>query len=74
MTTIIQEGIKVMNFNILQLASQGSGGGVSDKINLDVHAINELQSKGFPPTDDSFKYEYSSSEQGQYGNFPPIFQ
>lgn len=43
-----------------QLASQGKGSGVEDRISLDVHAINELKdSKGFPPTDDTFKYNYS---------------
>jgi len=41
-----------------QLASQGKGAGVEDKINLDVHSINELKDKGFTPTDDSAKYAY----------------
>lgn len=49
-----------------QLASQGTGGAIDDKINLDVHAINELQKKGVPPTDDSFKYNYTSDEKGNY--------
>ncbi|KAJ8930486.1 hypothetical protein NQ314_016713 [Rhamnusium bicolor] len=44
------------------LASQGKGTGVADTINLDVHAITELQEKSVPPTDDSFKYQYKSSE------------
>ncbi|CAH0557384.1 unnamed protein product [Brassicogethes aeneus] len=43
-----------------QLASQGKGTGVEDTINLDVHAITELQNKGVPPTDDSLKYTYEA--------------
>ena len=53
----------------LQLASQGTGGGVDDRINLDVHSISDLQKRGFPPTDDSFKYNYTSDEQGNYSKF-----
>ena len=49
-----------------QLMSQGTGGGVADTVNLDVHAISELQSKGFPPTDDIAKYDYTSDEKGTY--------
>jgi len=52
-----------------QLLSQGKGSGVDDTIAFDVHAINELQSKGVPPTNDSFKYNYqavSSSIDSQY--------
>ncbi len=33
---------------------------------MDVHAINDLQKKGFPPTDDSSKYNYTSDDQGNY--------
>ena len=40
---------------------------MDDRLNLDVHAINELQSKGLPPTNDSFKYKYTSDERGEYG-------
>ncbi len=39
---------------------------VDDRLNLDVHAINELQKKGFPPTNDSFKYQYTSDDKGDY--------
>lgn len=41
-----------------QLMSQGKGAGVEDTINLDVHAITDLQNQGVPPTDDSLKYQY----------------
>nr|CAD7407363.1 unnamed protein product [Timema poppensis] len=41
-----------------QLVSLGKGASVDDQINLDVHAITELQDRGIPPTDDSFKYKY----------------
>ncbi|XP_017773819.1 PREDICTED: alanine--tRNA ligase, cytoplasmic [Nicrophorus vespilloides] len=44
-----------------QLASQGKGSGVEDTINLDVHAITDMQNKGIPPTDDSPKYNYTVS-------------
>jgi len=41
--------------------SQGKGSGVEDTIAFDVHAINELQSKGVLPTNDSMKYSYRSA-------------
>lgn len=41
---------------------QGKGAGVAETVNLDVHAITELQNKGVPPTDDSAKYDYVSTE------------
>lgn len=47
---------------LAQLASQGKGAGIEDSINLDVHAITELQNKGVPPTDDSYKYDYSADD------------
>ena len=46
--------------------SQARGGAVNDEVNLDVHAISELQGKGVPPTDDSPKYRYTADEQGNY--------
>ncbi|XP_078608901.1 alanine--tRNA ligase, cytoplasmic-like isoform X2 [Branchiostoma floridae x Branchiostoma japonicum] len=49
-----------------QIRSQGKGAGVDDSVNLDVHAINELQEKGSPPTDDSPKYQYSHDDNGNY--------
>lgn len=46
-----------------QLLSQGKGSGVDDTIGLDVHSIDELQEKRkVPPTNDSFKYNYSSND------------
>lgn len=43
------------------ILSQGKAGGKNDAINLDVHAISELQAKGVPVTNDSIKYKYTSS-------------
>lgn len=43
------------------ILSQGKGANRSDEINLDVHAISELQDKGVPLTNDSFKYRYTSA-------------
>ena len=34
---------------------------------MDVHAIDELQKKGIPPTNDKPKYKYTSDEEGNYG-------
>ena len=51
----------------LQEIARGTGGGVDDAINLDIHAIDELQKKGIPPTNDKPKYKYTSDEQGNYG-------
>lgn len=41
-----------------QIVSQGKGVGVDAGIGLDVHSINELQSRGIPPTNDLPKYDY----------------
>lgn len=43
-----------------QLASQGKASGEVEKINLDVHALSELQSKNIPQTDDKPKYNYKA--------------
>lgn len=43
------------------ILSQGKGSNRDDAINLDVHAISELQNKGIPVTDDSIKYKYTSA-------------
>ncbi|KAL3280531.1 hypothetical protein HHI36_003763 [Cryptolaemus montrouzieri] len=45
-----------------QLISQGKSAGLEDTINLDVHSITELQNKGVPPTDDSYKYQYEADQ------------
>ncbi|XP_026469224.1 alanine--tRNA ligase, cytoplasmic [Ctenocephalides felis] len=44
-----------------QLLSQGKAGSVEDTINLDVHAITQLQNEGLQATDDSFKYNYNAN-------------
>lgn len=47
--------------------------GVEDTINLDVHAITELQNQNVPPTDDAFKYNYkpkSNNTDSEY-DFEP---
>lgn len=40
------------------IISQGKGSSKTDSINLDVHALSELQEKGISTTNDSFKYNY----------------
>ncbi|ENN77299.1 hypothetical protein YQE_06125, partial [Dendroctonus ponderosae] len=45
-----------------QIISQGKGTGVADTINLDVHAITELQNRQIPPTNDSPKYDYEANQ------------
>ena len=45
---------------------QSSGSVVDDRLSLDVHAISELQDKGFKPTDDLPKYSYTANDNG-YG-------
>lgn len=43
-------------------------GGVADddKTDIDVHAINELQTTGIKPTADLFKYNYTADDNGTY--------
>ncbi|XP_037928048.1 alanine--tRNA ligase, cytoplasmic [Teleopsis dalmanni] len=55
------------------ILSQGKGASKIDEINLDVHAISELQSKGIPTTDDSYKYKYeaASDEREAAYSFAP---
>ncbi|EZA48318.1 Alanyl-tRNA synthetase, cytoplasmic [Ooceraea biroi] len=50
-----------------QLISQNKAGGVDDQINLDVHAITELQELDIKPTDDSPKYDSRSAYLSRYG-------
>jgi len=54
-----------------QLASQGKKAGQEDTLTLDVHAINDLKSKGFAPTNDGPKYKYKSvsSDKSSKYNF-----
>lgn len=42
------------------ILSQGKAGAQTDAINLGVHEISELQTKGVPLTNDSLKYKYIS--------------
>ena len=49
-----------------QEIARGTGAGVDDSINLDVHAISELKSKGLPPTNDLPKYNYCADDSGKY--------
>lgn len=67
--------VRFYNFEILkfdiftfdQIKSQGKSGEVDEQINLDVHAISDLQKQGLPPTDESPKYIYSATVDGEYG-------
>ncbi|KAL4234586.1 hypothetical protein ACF0H5_006227 [Mactra antiquata] len=49
-----------------QVLSQGSGGARNDEINLNVHAISDLQNKDIPPTNDLPKYKYTADDNGNY--------
>ncbi|CAG5121830.1 unnamed protein product, partial [Candidula unifasciata] len=53
------------------LMSQGGGGVTEDLIGLDVYALNDLKSRGVPPTDDSPKYSYTADQLGSY-NFESV--
>lgn len=53
----------------LQLISQSKAGGVDDQINLDVHAITELQEQNVKPTDDSPKYNYKVRNSVMYKEY-----
>ncbi|KRT80774.1 tRNA synthetase [Oryctes borbonicus] len=50
---------------IAQIISQGKGTGVEDTINLDVHAITDLQKRNISPTDDSPKYNYQADSSSK---------
>ncbi|KAL7298495.1 hypothetical protein TKK_0008275 [Trichogramma kaykai] len=51
------------------LVSQNKAGGASDLINLDVHAITELQNSGIKTTDDSPKYNYQVVSKDSYAEY-----
>ena len=56
-------------FFFLQITSQGKTGEIDDRVNLDIHAITQLQVNGICPTDDSPKYKYivnSSDKAAEY--------
>lgn len=42
------------------IISQGKAQSKVESVNLDVHALSELQEKGVPTTNDSFKYKYKA--------------
>ena len=52
--------------------SQGSGGARNDELNLNVHAISDLQNREIPPTDDQPKYRYSADDDGNYCKYFPL--
>lgn len=52
-----------------QLISQNKAGGVDDQINLDIHAITEMQKHGIKPTDDSPKYNYKVISSVKYEEY-----
>ncbi|XP_043795117.1 alanine--tRNA ligase, cytoplasmic [Apis laboriosa] len=58
-----------------QLISQSKSGEVDDQINLDVHAITELQNKKIKPTNDIPKYNYKVINNKIYEEyeFAPCF-
>lgn len=43
------------------ILSQGKAASKIDTVNLDVHALSELQEKNVPTTNDSFKYHYKAA-------------
>jgi alanyl-tRNA synthetase len=43
------------------IISQGKAASKIDTVNLDVHALSELQEKNVPTTNDSFKYRYKAA-------------
>ncbi len=56
-----------------QLASQGATGAAEDRIALDVHSIDELKEKGFGPTDDSPKHNYSALSNKPDAEYKYVF-
>ncbi|XP_046821059.1 alanine--tRNA ligase, cytoplasmic [Vespa crabro] len=52
-----------------QLISQNKVGGIDDQINLDVHAITELQNAEIPVTDDLPKYNYNIKNNNPYDEY-----
>ena len=47
---------------------------MTDTVNLDIHAIADLQKRGFPPTNDKPKYNYTSDKEGNYSEYNPIIK
>ena len=61
--------LRVIVCSVSQLMSQAGGSTVDDQIALEVHSINELQSRGVAPTDDSPKYNYTADVEGNYSEY-----
>lgn len=57
--TIDMEGYETAKHNSY-IISQGKTANKAETVNLDVHALSELQEKKVPPTDDSIKYHYKA--------------
>jgi len=49
-----------------QEIARNKGVGEEDTVGLDIHAIDELQKKGCPTTDEKPKYDYKANEDGDY--------
>jgi len=54
-----------------QEIARAKGSGAEDLCSLDVHALDELKTKGFPETDQSPKYNYDKGPDGSY-TFPSV--
>ncbi|KAH3768181.1 hypothetical protein DPMN_169393, partial [Dreissena polymorpha] len=53
-----------------QELSQGGGSVKDEQVNLNVHAISDLQTQGVPVTDDTHKYNYTVDNNGNYTFVP----
>ena len=54
------------HFSFQEIA-RNKGVGEEDTVGLDIHAIDELQKKGCPTTNEKPKYDYKADEDGNYG-------
>lgn len=52
-----------------QIVSQGRGGWFDDQLNLDIHAITELQEQSVPRTDDLPKYNYHATSEDKDADY-----
>ncbi|KIH60222.1 alanine--tRNA ligase [Ancylostoma duodenale] len=57
--TVDQNVFEECRKKAVELSAAGAGK-FRDTLDLDVHALAELQKRGIPPTDDSFKYNYKA--------------
>ena len=58
---------KAIRLFLSQEIARNKGAGEEDLCTLDVHAIDELKTKAFPPTVDASKYEYEKGDNNTYG-------